>query len=73
MTRMTQRQLHERQRDLDACGSRRGIENAIASVWGLRATVLAKRRELVDLRLAVAEAEERLRELRELRGRLPAF
>ena len=49
---MTNTQIKERER-----------QNAEASVWGLKKTVLSKRQEVVDLELQVRQAEDVLRQL----------
>jgi hypothetical protein len=42
----------------------RGIQNAELAVWGLKQTVLSKRREITDLEFQVGQAEDSLRQLR---------
>ena len=37
--------------------------NALASVWGLKKTILSKREEIVDLELQLEQARMRVREL----------
>jgi hypothetical protein len=41
----------------------RNIDNARASVWGLKIAVLDKQQEVVNLQLLVEQAQERLREV----------